>query len=289
MFFRYFSSDSNCLDVCYLLLGFKGWRDRSNIFNESHFLLYLNLGYCSSLHRRIQSPYQFWLTSVRCAYLKHAKSLHPFDPISSSHFIISSLLLWVLLLWFFCATLLFRWLSEARKSRIIDRYLRSRLVLIVTVLVSVGSKWCIRGLCSSARALTRNSSVLLGASIDGGAAALSGCTVTCRWFLEAWVVANSNWQSILVTSLYGFIFVNLQFMTACGILRSVGEFILDISLVIGAHISPCCVSLIVGDDLLAHVCSSFLPFFLHVLKVFGGCSSTHTVRCYSCLSWNSSW
>ena len=141
---------------------------------------------------------------MRCAYLKHAKSLHPFDPISSSHFIISSLLLWVLLLWFFCATLLFRWLSEARKSRIIDRYLRSRLVLIVTVLVSVGSKWCIRGLCSSARALTRNSSVLLGASIDGGAAALSGCTVTCRWFLEAWVVANSNWQSFvqIVSKIY---------------------------------------------------------------------------------------
>jgi len=63
------------------------------------------------------------------------------------------------------------------------------LVLVVTVLVRVGGKWSISSLSSSARALTRNSSVLLGVA-DWGGATLSGCSVACRWFLEAWVVAN---------------------------------------------------------------------------------------------------
>ena len=66
-------------------------------------------------------------------------------------------------------------------------------------------------------------------------------------------------------------FGNLQFvLTSSSVLRSVGEFIKASSLVIGlAHVSPCRVSLIVGDDLLAHVCSIHFPFFLHILKVFG--------------------
>ena len=75
-----------------------------------------------------------------------------------------------------------------------------------------------------------------------------------------------------------FKFSNLQIVTSLGVLRRIGKFINIASsgIISGSHLSPGGVTIVTGYDLLTHIGSCLFSFFLHFLKILGGCSCSHT-------------